>query len=97
MINVGLLDGQTIQAVIFAKQLKKAGYTPFLISYQETWISQLILPLIVGTISSKTDFINEMNNNKTSFANIKNEIFDIMDLINSNGNSNGLEIYLMVI
>ncbi len=26
MIKVGLLDGQTIQAVIFAKQLKKAGY-----------------------------------------------------------------------
>ena len=26
MINVGLLDGQTIQAVIFAKELKKSGY-----------------------------------------------------------------------
>jgi len=27
MIKVGLLDGQTIQALIFAKQLKKAGYS----------------------------------------------------------------------
>ncbi|MEK8130045.1 extracellular solute-binding protein [Paenibacillus filicis] len=66
---------------------------PFLLSYKESWIPQLFLPLTVGSLvnTSHKDFIDKMNKNEGSFADIK-EMFDIIDLVNANGTDRAFEI-----
>jgi raffinose/stachyose/melibiose transport system substrate-binding protein len=73
--------------------IKGAGKTPFLASYNESWIPQLFLPLTVGgfATTTNTDFIAKMNASTGSFADLKG-MFDIIDLANANSNKDGLEI-----
>lgn len=77
-----------------SRKIKEAGYTPFLLSYKEQWIPQLFLPLAVGGATKKIQpkFVEDMNNNNGSFKSISNQIFDVIDFVNANGNKNGLEI-----
>jgi len=73
--------------------IKKAGKTPFLASYNESWIPQLFLPLITGSMVNTTnkDFITKMNADQGSYADLKG-IFDVIDLVHTNANTDGLEI-----
>ena len=73
--------------------LKGAGKTPFLASYNEAWIPQLFLPLTTGAYTNTThiDFIDKMYNNETSYSELS-RMFDIIDLVHANTNSDGLEI-----
>lgn len=73
MINVGLLDGQTIQAVIFAKQLKKAGYrvtlfcdTKMSYGYHTRYANNKVLcpSTQLETIKFHEFFLNYLKNNK---------------------------------
>ncbi|ACT02357.1 ABC transporter substrate-binding protein [Paenibacillus sp. JDR-2] len=74
------------------QKLKDNKVTPFLLSYKESWIPQLFLPLTVGGLvnSSHPDFMDKMNNDQGSFADIK-EMFDIIDLVNANGTDRAFE------
>ncbi|NEW09187.1 extracellular solute-binding protein [Paenibacillus sp. SYP-B3998] len=66
---------------------------PFLLSYKESWIPQLFLPLTVGGLvnTAHKDFIDKMNNDQGSFSEIK-EMFDIIDLVNANGTDRAFEV-----
>ena len=73
--------------------IEAAGKTAFLASYNEQWIPQLFLPLIVGGMvnTTQTSFVADMGSDSTSFANLPG-FFDIIDLVHSHINDNGLEI-----
>jgi raffinose/stachyose/melibiose transport system substrate-binding protein len=75
------------------QKLKDNKKIPFLLSYKESWIPQLFLPLTVGGLVNSThkDFMDKMNSNQGSFADIK-EMFDIIDLVNANGTTRPFEI-----
>jgi raffinose/stachyose/melibiose transport system substrate-binding protein len=66
---------------------------PFMLSYKESWIPQLFLPLTVGGLvsTSNKDFVDKMNKNQGSFSEIK-QMFDIIDLVNANGTDRAFEI-----
>jgi raffinose/stachyose/melibiose transport system substrate-binding protein len=66
---------------------------PFMLSYKESWIPQLFLPLTVGGLvsTSNKDFVDKMNKNQGSFSEIK-QMFDIIDLVNANGTDRPFEI-----
>ncbi|GMQ61963.1 ABC transporter substrate-binding protein [Vallitalea maricola] len=70
-----------------------AGKTPFLTAYNEAWIPQLLLPLTVGAYvnTSNPDFIDKMYVGESSFEEIK-DMFNVIDLIHTNANKNGLEV-----
>jgi raffinose/stachyose/melibiose transport system substrate-binding protein len=91
--ELGLEPAMTISEMeANCKVLKEAGYTPFLLSYNEAWIPQLFLPLITGGFVSNAypDFVDKMNANETSYGTI--DLFSIIDLVNTNGNENALEV-----
>ncbi len=73
--------------------IKNAGKTPFLASYNEAWIPQLFLPLTTGAFANTThpDFIERMYDNEGSYSELS-EMFNIIDLVHANSNSDGLEI-----
>ncbi|MFM9281207.1 extracellular solute-binding protein [Paenibacillus jiagnxiensis] len=75
-------------------KLKAANITPFEISYKESWIPQLFLPLAAGaTINTgDKDFIERMNQDQGSFSEIKDSLFGMMDLVNGNGTDRALEV-----
>ena len=76
-----------------SEKITAAGKTPFLAAYNEAWIPQLFLPLTVGAYvnSSHPDFIDKMNGNESSFEEIS-EMFNVIDYVHANANTNGLEI-----
>lgn len=75
------------------KAIKEAGKTPFLASYNEAWIPQLFLPLTTGAYVNTTnpDFIEKMYADQGSYAELA-DMFNIIDLVHENTNSDGLEI-----
>lgn len=75
------------------KKLNAAKITPFLLSYKDSWIAQLFLPLIVGGQVNTTQkhFLDNMNKGTGSFAQLKG-FFDIIDLVNANGTSKALDL-----
>lgn len=75
------------------EKLKANNVKPFLLSYKESWIPQLFVPLTAGAMinTQNKDFIDRMNQNKGSFSEMKS-MFDIIDLVNSNGTDKALEI-----
>jgi raffinose/stachyose/melibiose transport system substrate-binding protein len=92
--DLGLKLPQTISEMKETiKILKEHNITPFLLTYKDTYIPQLLLPLTVGGLVSTDypDFINKMNKGKGSFAELK-EMFQIMDLVNANGTKRAFEI-----
>ncbi|MCM2531243.1 extracellular solute-binding protein [Neobacillus pocheonensis] len=92
--DLGLKLPQTISEMEqTVKTLKQHNVTPFLLAYKDAYIPQLFLPLTVGAdqIKDKPNFITNMNEGKGSFSEIK-DMFNIMDLSNSNGTPNPFEI-----
>ncbi|MGO4547816.1 ABC transporter substrate-binding protein [Paenibacillus sp. 2TAB23] len=75
------------------EKLKSNNVTPFVLSYKEAWIPQLVLPLAAGAIinTKDKDFIDRMNKDEGSFTEMK-EMFDIFDLINANGTEKATEV-----
>lgn len=74
-------------------KLKAKNITPFELSYQESWIPQLFLPLYVGATVNTTDkdFLTKMGANQGSFSEMKS-MFDVIDLVNANGTDKALEV-----
>jgi len=74
------------------QKLNDNKVTPFLLSYKEAWIPQLFLPLTVGGLvnSSQPEFINRMNQDQGSFAEVK-DMFGIIDLVHANGTKRPFE------
>lgn len=92
--DLGLKPPSTLtemKAVV--QKLNDNKIKPFMLSYKESWIPQLFLPLAIGGLvnSSHKDFIDKMNKNQGSFAEVK-EMFDIIDLVNANGTDRAFEI-----
>ncbi|MGP0577230.1 ABC transporter substrate-binding protein [Paenibacillus peoriae] len=75
------------------EKLKANNVKPFLLSYKESWIPQLFVPLTAGAMmnTQNKDFIERMNQDQGSFSEM-NSMFDIIDLVNSNGTDKALEI-----
>lgn len=80
-----------MKAVI--EKLKTSGITPFILSDKESWIPQLFLPLTVGSFmnTENPDFVDRMNKDEASFAEMK-DMFNIIDLVYANGTAKGLEV-----
>ncbi|MNC06915.1 Multiple sugar-binding protein precursor [compost metagenome] len=76
------------------EKLKAKNITPFVLSYKESWIPQLVLPLAVGGMMKTEDpeFVNKMNKDEGSFSEMKSAIFDVFDLINENGTAKATEV-----
>ncbi|GGG14332.1 ABC transporter substrate-binding protein [Paenibacillus albidus] len=76
------------------EKLKAANVTPFVLSYKESWIPQLVLPLAVGSMvkTKNPDFVAQMNKDEGSFSEMKSAIFDVFDLINENGTAKATEV-----
>jgi raffinose/stachyose/melibiose transport system substrate-binding protein len=75
------------------QKIKAAGYTPFCLAYNEDWVPQLFNSLLVGSFNvvEYKGFVDRMNKGTTSFAELK-EYFDIIDLVNANGNTNAMDL-----
>ncbi|MBD2867437.1 ABC transporter substrate-binding protein [Paenibacillus arenilitoris] len=92
--DLGMTPPTTItemKAVI--EKLKANHITPFVLSYKEAWIPQLVLPLAAGALinTENADFIERMNKDEGSFTEMK-AMFDIFDLINANGTEKATEV-----
>lgn len=93
--DLGLTPPATLtemKAVV--EKLNANNITPFELSYKEAWIPQLILPLAAGAMINTEipDFIDRMNKDEGSFTEMKTALFDIFDLINSNGTDRATEV-----
>lgn len=73
--------------------LKQNDVAPFLLSYQEAWIPQLMMALALGGIvySENSDWVDQMNEGNASFADVS-DVFNVIDLINANGTENAFEV-----
>jgi raffinose/stachyose/melibiose transport system substrate-binding protein len=92
--DLGLKPPATLSEMkTVVKKLQDNKIKPFLLAYKEAWIPQLFLPLTVGGLVNSThkDFVDKMNSNQGSFADIK-EMFDIIDLVNANGTDRPFEV-----
>ena len=78
------------------EKLKAKNIKPFMLSYQDGWVAQLLHALSVqGTIyASKPDFVDTMNAGTGSYKDIIS-IFDIIDIINQNGTGKPFEVGYM--
>nr|WP_068505228.1 extracellular solute-binding protein [Paenibacillus kribbensis] len=79
---------------VAVNKLKAANITPFLLSYKDSAIPQLFLPLAVGALvnteDKEKDFVDRMNKNEGSFSEMKS-MFEVIDLVNKNGTDKALE------
>ncbi|MCM3111710.1 ABC transporter substrate-binding protein [Lederbergia lenta] len=75
------------------KVLEENDVTPFIRAYKDSYIPQLFLPLVVGASSATTnpDFMDNMNEGKGSFAELK-DLFPVMDLVHAHGTDRAFEI-----
>ncbi len=72
--------------------LKKNGYTPFLLAFQEQWVPQLMTALTIGgKVSGEVpDWLDRMYADNGSYSEIS-DIFDVIDLIMNNGTDRAME------
>ncbi|MBJ6359760.1 ABC transporter substrate-binding protein [Paenibacillus sp. GCM10012307] len=92
--DLGLTPPQTLDemnAVI--EKLKSNKVTPFELSFQESWIPQLMMALSLGGVvsSEHPDWIDKMNKGQASYADVK-DVFNIIDLIMANGTDKPFEV-----
>jgi len=92
--DLGLSMPQTITEMRNVIDVLHANdITPFVLSYQEGWIPQLLLSLTIGSLMTTTypNFVESMNNDDSSFA-VMSQMFEIMDLIDANGTERPFEV-----
>lgn len=72
--------------------LKEKGYTPFMLAFQEQWVPQLMTALTLGDIVSGKlpDWLERMYKDEGSYDEVR-EIFDVIDLIMTNGTDRAME------
>lgn len=92
--ELGIQPPQTLddmQAAI--DKLNAAGIKPFELSFQESWIPQLMMALSLGGIvsSEHPDWVEKMNKGEASYADVK-DVFNIIDLIMANGTDKPFEV-----
>lgn len=70
------------------EKLKAIHATPFELSFQESWIPQLMTALALGGVvtSEQPSWISRMNKGQASYKDVS-DIFNIIDLIMQNGTS----------
>lgn len=92
--DLGLTPPQTLSDMkkVVAK-LKDNKIVPFELSFQESWIPQLMMALSLGGVvtSEHPDFIQKMNSGKGSYGDVK-DVFNIIDLIMANGTDKPFEV-----
>lgn len=93
--DLGLTPPTTLtemKAVV--EKLKANNITPFVLSYKESWIPQLVLPLAVGAMmkTENPEFVDQMSKDEGTFTDMKTAIFDVFDLINENGTTKATEV-----
>lgn len=74
------------------EKLKEAGYTPFMLAFQEQWVPQLMTALTLGgKVSGELpDWVDRMYRDEGSYEEVR-EIFDVIDLIIENGTPRAME------
>ncbi|HEX7713036.1 MAG TPA: extracellular solute-binding protein [Bacillota bacterium] len=90
----GLTPPQTLDEMKkVVGKLKANNVTPFLLSFQESWIPQLMMALSLGGVvtSERPDFVTKMNQGKASYKDVQN-VFNIIDLIMQNGTDKPFEV-----
>lgn len=90
----GLTPPQTLDEMKkVVEKLKANNVTPFLLSFQESWIPQLMMALSLGGVvtSEHPDFVTKMNQGKASYKDVQN-VFNIIDLIMQNGTDKPFEV-----
>lgn len=90
----GLTPPQTLDDMKHVvKVLNDNGQVPFLLSFQESWIPQLMMALSLGgTVTAEhPSFVEDMNNGTGSYNDVAS-VFDIIDLIMENGSDNPFEV-----
>lgn len=77
-----------------AETFKNNGVNPFVVSYNTAYLTRLYLQVICSVVQNTeiNDWGERMAKDEGSFAEMKEQIFDIIDLVNSNGNENALEM-----
>lgn len=90
----GLTPPQTLDEMkAVVDKLKAKKITPFELSFQESWIPQLMMALSLGGIvtSEHPDFVDKMNKGKGSYKEVES-VFNIIDLIMQNGTDKPFEV-----
>lgn len=89
----GITPPDTLDGMKEAVQkLKDKGYTPFELSFQDSWVPQLMTALSLGGLVSgeKTDWVDKMYKDTGSYTEVAG-IFDIIDVIMENGTDRPFE------
>lgn len=92
--DAGITPPQTLDELKAAvEKLKAKNVKPFLLSFQESWIPQLMMALSLGgTVSSEhPDWVQKMNAGQASYQDVK-DVFNVIDLIMSNGTDKPFEV-----
>lgn len=92
--DLGLTPPQTLDEMkAVVEKLKANNIKPFLLSFQESWIPQLMMALSLGgTVSSAhPDFVDKMNKGQGSYKEVES-VFEIIDLIMQNGTGKPFEV-----
>ena len=90
----GLTPPQTLSEMDAVIQtLNDNDVTPFLLSFQESWIPQLMMALSLGgtVTGEQPDFIENMNAGKGSYSDVAS-VFNIIDRIMENGTEKPFEV-----
>jgi raffinose/stachyose/melibiose transport system substrate-binding protein len=92
--DLGLTPPQTLDEMKAAvEKLKTNNIKPFELSFQESWIPQLMMALALGGVvsSEHQDWVDKMNKGQASYADVK-DVFNIIDLIMANGTDKPFEV-----
>jgi raffinose/stachyose/melibiose transport system substrate-binding protein len=92
--EAGVTPPQTLDEMkTVIQKLKAKNITPFLLSFQESWIVQLITALSLGGVVTSEDptWVSKMNNGTGSYNEVK-DIFSVIDLIMENGTAKPFEV-----
>ena len=92
--DLGLAPPETLDEMEYVVETLKAhDVTPFLLSFQESWIPQLMMALSLGgTVTSEhPDFVEKMNKGEGSYREVA-DVFNIIDLIMANGTKRPFEV-----
>lgn len=92
--DLGITPPQTLDEMKAAiDKLNAANIKPFELSFQESWIPQLMMALSLGGIvsSEHPDWVEKMNKGEASYGDVQ-DVFNIIDLIMANGTDKPFEV-----
>ncbi|SEC42417.1 extracellular solute-binding protein [Paenibacillus sp. GP183] len=92
--DLGLKPPQTLDEMkTVAEKIKANKIAPFVLSFQESWIPQLMMALSLGGVvnSSQPDWIEKMNKGQASYKDVQ-DVFNIIDIIMQNGTDKPFEV-----